>query len=35
VVNRKVFGKSGKPFLIKQKIHNLKKKFRYKKSHSQ
>lgn len=34
-VNRKVFGKSGKPVLIKQKLHQLKNKFKYKKSHSQ
>lgn len=34
-VNRKVFGKSGKPVLIKQKLHHLKNKFKYKKSHSQ
>lgn len=31
-VNRKVFGKSGKPVLIKQKLHHLKNKFKYKKA---
>ncbi|KON87639.1 hypothetical protein AF332_12905 [Sporosarcina globispora] len=35
LVNRKVFGKSDKPILIKDKLNHLKNKFRYKKSHSQ
>jgi hypothetical protein len=35
LVNRKVFGKSDTPVLVKEKLNHIKNKLMYKKSHSQ
>ncbi|KAF0819822.1 MULTISPECIES: hypothetical protein [unclassified Cytobacillus] len=35
LVNRKVFGKSDTPVLVKEKLNQIKNKLMFKKSHSQ